>query len=737
MVPAPAGRRVIRPRTLVCLVFLLGLAAQAPARPAAGGAPVADPAAGATPSPDPGSSPPTPLIEVREVTVTTTRTEQDVLDVPAHVTVIDRETIEQSGAKTVPDLLRREAGIYVQNTTTNPEGFTVEARGFNNGAGNGGRTLLLLDGRPLNEPGSGSPDWSFVSLDNIERIEIQRGPGSAAWGDHALGGVIQIVTRHPTEDGIRATFHGQTGTFDFDAGSVFLEGKSGPISATAFFDDYKTHGYRDRSDFRNKKGELDLRLALGERGFIKLKGGYSTSLRQRPGALTQEERDEDRRQAEPDTTGDFDSGRERYVEMELDYRLTDNLKINLHPWHRRLTDIAALSSFSRFEIPGVVMVDTTSDFDVDSEEDELGLSGQLQLDFDILGRPNRLLIGGDVLQEDVDGDSLFRSTSVTRSPFGPDSTSVLEFPRSSRSRRKSWATFVQNDFHVHDRVTLSFGVRRDHIKVTGRNRLAPVGMQDFSARQTAWGPRAGLTVRVAEPLSIYASYSRGFRFPNLNEIFRFFGDTVALRPEKSDSYEIGLKLRTERARFDLALYTMNVKDEIFFDPFAPPFGSDVNIERVRHRGIEVGGSIRPCGWLELYGSYTFDGTKFTRDRLTMLEGNRIPITPRHRGTAGFRLLLPYGFEAGLNANYVGARFLANDLREAAPKLGKFASYDARVAWKGKPTEWMELGAEFTVHNLTDRKYTENGGFSSFFGTVGYFPSPERYYVAALRLTLRR
>ncbi len=739
-----SDRRVPRSLRNLALVALFLPGPAAPGWADAAATPRAEPAetvadpADANPAPQAtGRTAVPPIIEVREITVTTSRSEQDVLDVPGNVTVIDRDTIERSGVQTVPDLLRREAGIYVQNTTTNPEGFTVETRGFNNGAGNGGRTLVLIDGRPVNEPGSGSPDWSFIALDNVERIEVVRGPVSAAWGDHAMGGVIQIITRHPTEDGIRATLRGRSGTYDFDAGSVLLEGKSGPVSVSAFFDDYKTKGYRERADFRNKQGELDLRFALGERGFLKLKGGYSTSLRQRPGALTDLERAINRRQAEPGTGGDLDAGRQRFVEAELDFRLTDWLKINLHPWHRRLTDVAALSGFSSFEIPGIFRIDSLTRFAVDSEEDELGLLGNLQFDFEIFGRPNRLLIGGDVIQEDVDGDSVFASTDTLTSPFGPPTTSLSEFPNSSRSRRKQWGVFLQNDLQVHDRVTLSMGVRRDRIRVEARDRLALAGMQDFEARQTAWGPRAGISIRLAEPVSVYASYSRGFRFPNLNELFRFLGTNQPLRPEKSDSYEVGLKLRHERVSLNLALYTMNVQDEIFFDPFVGAFGQDVNIARVRHRGIEVSGSVRPWDWLELYGSYTYDATKFTRDNVTFLEGNRIPITPRHRGTAGFRLLLPHGFEAGLNANYVGSRFAANDLRESAPRLGKFASYDARVAWKHEITEWLELGADLTVHNLTDRRYTENAGFSSIFGTFGFFPSPDRHYVGGVRITLKR
>ncbi len=130
-----------------------------------------------------------PVIVVEEVNITAARSERSVHEVPGNVTVIDRETIDRSGARNVPELLRREAGIFVTNTTTNREGYTAEARGFNNGGGNGGRTLVLIDGRRVNEPDGGLPDWAFMPLDNVERIEVVRGPVNALYGDNAIAGV--------------------------------------------------------------------------------------------------------------------------------------------------------------------------------------------------------------------------------------------------------------------------------------------------------------------------------------------------------------------------------------------------------------------------------------------------------------------------------------------------------------------------------------------------------------------
>jgi iron complex outermembrane receptor protein len=201
---------------------------------------------------------------------------------------------------------------------------------------------------------------------------------------------------------------------------------------------------------------------------------------------------------------------------------------------------------------------------------------------------------------------------------------------------------------------------------------------------------------------------------------------------------------------NLALYTMNVHDEILFDPFAPNplfldpvtgepalFGINANIDRVRHRGLELSANVRPLPWLEIYGSYTYDDVKFTRNAASDLEGNRMPLVPRHRGTAGVRVFLPCGFEAGVNANYVGSRYVANDLVNGLEKLPKFATYDARIAWKHEITEWIVLELDVTGHNLTDRAYNEFGGRSAFAPVVGFFPSPDRHYVAGARVTVTR
>jgi outer membrane receptor protein involved in Fe transport len=649
------------------------------------------------------------VIDAPEVTISATRTEQSVLDVPGNVTVIDRKAIDESGVQTVPDLLRREAGIYVTNTTTDPGTFNVESRGFSNGGGNGCNTLVLVDGKRINEPDTSCPDWSFVSLDEVERIEVIRGPVSAMYGDNGVGGVIHIITREGrAEQGLRAIARGRSGTYDTDGGSLLLEGAEGPLSATAFVDSDRTDAYRQRADFDRDAGDLALRYELGPFASLELGGGYASVNRQQPGDLTQAEWDEDPRQAEPGTGDNFDTERQRFGESRLELRPMDGLTLTLLPSYQSTSQHTLLE-------------DPNFDFSNQLEMDVWGVPAQLAWDATLLGRKNQLLVGADWLQEKVDADSLLEFT-------GFSSTSV------SHTRRTILGLFLNDELWLREDLLLSLGVRHDHSDAKGEDEVAGT---DFHETHSVWSPRAALTWRVTEPASLYVSYARGFRFPNRDETFGIFGFTPGLEPERSESYEIGTKLRRAGVTANLALYHMIVHDEIFLDPVVV---ENRNINRVRHRGLEVSGSWQPVAWFELRGSYTYDDVEIQFNSANnSIDGSTMPITPHNRGDVAATFFLPYGFEVGGNAYFVGSRILANDVPETEEKLDSFDTYGARLAWKHDLDPHLRLGLSLTGYNLTDENYAEFGGVSfALFGPqeVGFFPSPERHYVAAVWLEIR-
>lgn len=130
-------------------------------------------------------------ISLDEVVVTATRTEEDIDKISSNITVITQEDIKKSTATTVQDLLRSEEGIIVRDLYGTGTQSTVDMRGFARGL----NTVILIDGRKVNEIDLSGVGWNTIPMENIERIEIVRGTESVLYGDNAMAGAINIITK--------------------------------------------------------------------------------------------------------------------------------------------------------------------------------------------------------------------------------------------------------------------------------------------------------------------------------------------------------------------------------------------------------------------------------------------------------------------------------------------------------------------------------------------------------------
>lgn len=176
------------------------------------------------------------------VVVTATRQATRANEVIADVTVIERETIEQAGPTTLPELLARQPGLHVVDNGGAGKATSVFMRGTSSG-----HTLLLVDGMPLGSATTGSPSLHNLPLSQIERIEILRGPASSLYGSDAIGGVIQIFTRRG-EGSMRVNAYagiGGYGTREVQAG---VSGSQGPWSYSFAASRFTTDGFNVAAD---------------------------------------------------------------------------------------------------------------------------------------------------------------------------------------------------------------------------------------------------------------------------------------------------------------------------------------------------------------------------------------------------------------------------------------------------------------------------------------------------------
>ncbi len=183
--------------------------------------------------------------------LTATRLKQSPAEVPGSMTVLDRDLIKASGARDIPELMRLVPGMMVgylsgNQATVNYHGTNVtEAR----------RLQVLVDGRSMYRPGLATVDWSDipVAIEDIDRIEVFRGPNAVSYGANALMGVINILTRHPADSqGTRLKYTaGQNGVRDWYA-SQGIHDRSGDyrLSLSGQEDDGFDHDQFDR-DYRD------------------------------------------------------------------------------------------------------------------------------------------------------------------------------------------------------------------------------------------------------------------------------------------------------------------------------------------------------------------------------------------------------------------------------------------------------------------------------------------------------
>ncbi len=188
------------------------------------------------------------------VVVTVTRMEQKADEAPASVTVLTRDDIEHSVAQTLDDLLRQVPGFSLfrrsSSLVTHPTTQGVSLRGI--GPSGASRALVLVDGVPANDAFGGWVYWGRIPMLGVEQIEVVRGGGSSVWGNYALGGVVQVLTRRPTE---RALFfdasYGTQDTMNFD---LLLHDVEGPFRISLEGNYFSTGGY----DVVKRRGSIDI-----------------------------------------------------------------------------------------------------------------------------------------------------------------------------------------------------------------------------------------------------------------------------------------------------------------------------------------------------------------------------------------------------------------------------------------------------------------------------------------------
>ena len=260
------------------------------------------------------------VIPVPDVVVSATRSEQSTVTIPASITIISREHIEQSGARHIAELLRGQGGIQISDPFGDGSRTSVGMRGFGETAN--ANTLILVDGRRLNNIDIGVPDLNSISLKDVKRIEIIQGSAGTLFGDQAVGGIINIITETP--EALHAFAEAGLGSYngyDFRAGVSHLLDNG--FSYRLTLEKKETDNYRDHNelDYENLAARFGYEHASGS---ILIEGQHVDERLNTPAALFAAEVAADRRQVAADFVNDFSNTETTVLRVGGEQVLSDN-----------------------------------------------------------------------------------------------------------------------------------------------------------------------------------------------------------------------------------------------------------------------------------------------------------------------------------------------------------------------------------------------------------------------------
>ena len=222
-------------------------------------------------------------VELEEVVVTATRDKAEERHVPYNVTVITEGEIQRSNAQNVADVLRSVPSVTVTNTTSNPKGASVDIRGFGETAAM--NTLVLVDGRRVNAIDISGTDWAQIPLDQIERIEVIRGGGSVLYGDNAVGGVVNIITKKGSgKPTVQAEAVG--GSYGLNIQRVSSQGTVRDFRYEVHARHENTAGFRDNGNYDGQDYGASVGYDIGDLIKLDVSGNYHYDKYGLPGALS-------------------------------------------------------------------------------------------------------------------------------------------------------------------------------------------------------------------------------------------------------------------------------------------------------------------------------------------------------------------------------------------------------------------------------------------------------------------
>lgn len=570
------------------------------------------------------------------IVITASRIPEAYRSTAGVIRVIGEEELDR--ASTLLEALESVPELQVVSSAPGSEYVTMG--GF--GEAGFARVLVLKDGIPLNRPDLQSIDWLAIPLGQIERVEVLKGSGSAQYGDQAVAGVINIITRRPAAPTITASLVLDSNFSNRQ--SAGISHQPGPVGFNVNVARDSLRPSRERSDADATRVSGDVWLELDSLT-SSLGLFFEPSETELPGGIGEEQFEDD-----PDAVinrGD-ESRQTSYgarVTGEIDlFPLTISLPLS----YRRTDGQSDFESFSSY---------------ADTYLDDIDAQIKVSQLFFLSSESVITAIGGF--------DYARQAITVERFSTAERDSSFFEATIS----RDSYATWLRGEISFWEQLFFETGVRWEIASVSGSSDDADL---DDRVTHTPVAFDAGVSYLPTTETKLTLRYGRLFRYPLLDEqvsYFGFGGDEVYtdLDPETGHSITLGAEYREEHLTASVAPYLTVMADEILYDP---SLFRNVNARETLHMGASLSATWKPDP-LRLEAAYSWDRATFTGGET---DGKVVPLVPAHtiRGAAAVEVVK--GVEISSEGTFRSSYYEGGDFTNDSDRVDGRFLWDAEVAW---------------------------------------------------------
>jgi iron complex outermembrane receptor protein len=648
------------------------------------------------------------VIETDSLSVTATKIQKATKQISESIAVVDEKTIEDKNILNVQQAIENIPGVIAQSSSNSPSPRLI-IRGAGLKARYGVREIMVIkDGVPYTDPDSFTR-FDYIDMQDVQSIEVQKGPGSIN-AANATGGVIQLITKSVFQEDNNRVKVG-VGNDNQQNFNLKLRKALSPNDYTSMTLSHRKidNDWRDNNEFDSTQLSIKYGHLFDDASTFESEIAYTQSNMNLPASMTKDEFEEFKR-----------TGEQHNTSYQWQHSARDSKILSLNAKYEKEIGIVTykprvyFNTWEHFH-PVTGMINDSDDNNVFGTDLEFNVAHSLFSN-------EATLVGGITLKSDRTRDSKkyqyadYETKLATSWPFASYISRTLSNNKGTLAATEDTTTnlygfYLMESFKPTSDLSFDLSTRVDKLSfdISGneittydyatKNYKAGIGQYDIDKTFTLFSAKLGASYELNDISNIYASIATANQAPTTSEL----GENESLEKSQSTNYEIGLKTRTDKVAYDIALYQNNVDDEIIQIKDANGNSVYDNAGKTQKRGLEFNVAYEVNSNLQLGGAYAYSNYKFkkfnesVRGNLVARDNNYLPYIPKNQYSLFAALNLDNGFKSRITTKSYGSYYMDN------ANTDKYEGYDfvtdLMVGYEKK-----EHNIQLNINNIFDKHY---------------------------------